>query len=51
MTPPLSWEIERAHPDREENMGYGLKLKAGAFVLCGGFVAVLASACDLSYTV
>ncbi|WP_438023577.1 hypothetical protein [Sorangium sp. So ce233] len=31
-------------------MGHDLKVKASALVLCGGFVAVLASACDLSYT-
>ncbi len=31
-------------------MGYGLKLKAGALVLCGGCAVVLASACDLHYT-
>ncbi|AUX46215.1 uncharacterized protein SOCE26_077200 [Sorangium cellulosum] len=31
-------------------MGYGLNLKAGALVLCGGLAMVLASACDLSYT-
>lgn len=28
----------------------GLKLKAGARVLCGGLAVMLASACDLSYT-
>ena len=31
-------------------MGYDLKLKASAIVLCGGLLVVLASACDLSYT-
>ncbi|AUX26733.1 uncharacterized protein SOCEGT47_073030 [Sorangium cellulosum] len=29
----------------------GLNAKVGALVLCGGVVAVLAPACDLSYTV
>ncbi|AUX46994.1 uncharacterized protein SOCE26_085050 [Sorangium cellulosum] len=28
-------------------MGYGLELKAGALVLCGGLVMVLLSACEL----
>ncbi|AUX36237.1 uncharacterized protein SOCE836_084440 [Sorangium cellulosum] len=30
-------------------MGYSLKLKASALVLCGGLAMVLASACDLTY--
>lgn len=30
-------------------MGYGLKLKASALVLCGGLVTLLASACEMQY--